>query len=259
MWSRNWTNSSKAFDAATSSARAMTGKDLFGRAFMDYHRGRGHKLYIERDDGFVDEQDVSQYFRGFDDFPECERRALAHAKGRVLDIGVGAGRVALYLQSRGSDVVGIDISDNMLEICRERGVKNLRKMSACDLKFKKDSFDTAVAFCNNFGLCGNMFSVMKMLERLHDIVKRDGLFLASSIDPLNTSKKAHLKYHEINRSRGRPPGQVTLRDKYRGQKDQWWDLLMVTSSELKELCDRTGWKLLKTYPGVMNVYVLKRV
>src|SRR5512136_502165 len=99
----------------------MTGKDLFGMAFMDHYKGKRHPLVLERDDGYLDEQDVSQYFRGFEDFPECEKRALAHARGKVLDIGVGAGRVTLYLQSRGLDVVGIDISDNMLRICKDRG------------------------------------------------------------------------------------------------------------------------------------------
>ena len=237
----------------------MTSTDLFGQAFVDYHMGRPHPLRLERDDGFVDDQDVSQYFRGHDGFPDCEKKALKHVKGRVLDIGVGAGRVALYLQSMGFDVVGIDISDNMLKICKDRGVMKLRKMSACDLKFKKGSFDTAIAFCNNFGLCGNMWSVMKMLERLHDIVRKDGIYLASSINPVRTTKKRHLDYHEFNRARGRPPGQVTLRDLYRGRKGQWWDLLMVTPSEMKELCDITGWNVEKTYRGVGDVHVLRRI
>lgn len=237
----------------------MASNDLFGQAFMDYHKGRPHPLKLERDDGYVDEQDVSQYFRGFEEFPECEQKALKHAKGKVLDIGVGAGRVALHLQSKGLEVVGIDISDNMLRICKDRGVKTLRKMSACDLKFKKGSFDTAIAFCNNFGLCGNMWSVMKMLERLHDVIRKDGMYLASSINPVRTKNKRHLNYHAFNRMRGRPPGQVTLRDIYRGSKGQWWDLLMVTPSEMKELCDLTGWKIEKVYKGVMDVYVLRRV
>lgn len=240
-------------------AADMTGKDLFGKAFMDFYKGRPHALKLERDDGYVDEQELSQYFNGYDDFPVCEKRALKHASGRVLDIGVGAGRVALHLQSKGFEVVGIDISENMLKICRDRGVKNLRRMSACDLRFKRNSFDTAIAFCNNFGLCGNMWSVMKMLERLHDIVRDGGVFLASSINPIRTTNMAHLRYHDINRARGRPPGQATLRDMYRGMKGQWWDLLMVTRPELKGLCDRTGWTIDRTYKGVMDVHVLRKI
>jgi hypothetical protein len=98
-----------------------------------------------------------------------------------------------------------------------------------------------------------------MLEKLHRIVKDDGLFLAESVDPTDTSKKYHLKYHQLNRDRGRPPGQVTLRIHYRGKVGGWWDLLLVTPAEMKQLCDETGWKILrKCTGGFMIVYVLKK-
>ena len=237
----------------------MSSKDLFGQAFTDYYEGRKYTLKLERDDGYVDSQTIGQYFQDFREFPAVERKALAHARGRVLDIGVGAGRVALYLQGKGLDVVGIDISDNAIDVSRRRGVLKLVKMSACDLKFRKNSFDTALAFCNNFGLCGNMEGVRGMLERLHEIIRKDGLFLAESIHPTRTNNRAHLKYHKMNIARGRPPGQATLREIYRGQKGDWWDLLMVRPGEMRELCENTGWTIERTYRGIPSyVYVLKK-
>jgi len=176
-----------------------------------------------------------------------------------LDIGVGAGRVALFLQSMGHEVVGIDVSDTVLEVSRLRGVRRLVRMSACDLPFPKNSFDTAIAFCNNFGLCGSMEGVQGMLERLHGIVTKDGLFLASSIQPRRTKQKAHLRYHKMNLDRGRPPGQVTLRQLYRGRKGEWWDLLMVTHAEMRQLCEKTQWRIERTYRGEMDVHVLRKV
>lgn len=237
----------------------MSSEDLFGQAFLDYYEGRKYALKLERDDGYVDEQNIGLYFQDFREFSTVERKALAHARGRVLDIGVGAGRIALYLQDKGLEVVGIDISDNAIDISRKRGVRKLVKMSACDLKFKKDSFDTALAFCNNFGLCGNMEAVRGMLKRLHGIIRQDGLFLAESIHPTRTSRRAHLRYHKINIARGRPPGQATLRGIYRGQKGGWWDLLMVRPEEMRELCEDSGWTIEKTYRGVPSyVYVLRK-
>ena len=237
----------------------MADKDLFGNALMDYYKGKKYVLSIERDDGHVDDQDSSFYFAKHDQFPESEKKALEFAKGRVLDIGVGAGRTALHLQSKGHEVVGIDISDGILELARLRGVKKLVKMSACDLKFKKDSFDTAIAFFNNFGLCGSMDGVAKMMERLHDIIRDGGVFLAESLNPLETNLRWHLNYQKRNIARGRPPGQVTLRNRYLGKKERWWDLLLLTPDEVKKLANKTGWKIESVCDGgTMHVYVLKK-
>jgi cyclopropane fatty-acyl-phospholipid synthase-like methyltransferase len=237
----------------------MPAKDLFGQAFLDFLGGKKYPSQIERDDGYLDNHVIGQYFNDYDDWPEQKRKALKHAKGRVLDIGVGAGRYSLYLQRKGMDVVGIDISDKALEVCRRRGVKKLRKMSACDLKFRKDSFDSAIAFGNNFGLCGTVEGVERMMRGLHRIMADDGVFLAESVHPTDTKKRAHLRYHKMNRARGLPPGQVNIRILYRGRKSGWFGLLMVTPDEMRQMCERTGWRIARIYRGKpMYVYVLKK-
>ena len=237
----------------------MTSKDLFGEALVDHFEGRIYPLSMERDDGYIDEQDMSFYFKEYDQFTESERKALEYVKGRVLDIGVGAGRTALYLQKRGVEVVGIDVSENALDLCRRRGVKKLVNMSACDLTFKKNSFSTAIAFFNNLGLCGSLDGVAKMMERLHGIIKDGGVFLAETVNPIDTDRRVHLTYHKSNIARGRPPGQVTLRERYRGRKGAWWDLMLVTPDEMRTLCSRTGWKIEQVCNGgYMQVYVLRK-
>ena len=237
----------------------MRDRDLFGQSFLDHLAGKKYKAVIERDDGYLEDHDICQYFQDYGDFWEAEKKGLRHAKGRVLDIGVGAGRTASYLQGKGLRVVGIDISDGALEVCKARGVRELRKMSACDLSFRRNSFDTAIAFCNNFGLCGSMEGVRDMMVRLHGIVKDDGVFLAESVHPTDTKKPAHLRYHKKNLARGRPPGQVTLRLRYRRMKGAWFDLLMVTPDEMRDLCTKTGWRISKTYEGgPMRLYVLRK-
>lgn len=237
----------------------MGDMDLFGQALMDHYKGKRYKLLMERDDGMMDEQNMFFYFRDFRKFPEAETKALKLAKGKVLDLGVGAGRAALYLQSRGCDVLGIDISDKALEVCRLRGVRRVRNMSMCDLRLPKDSFDSAIAFFNNFGLCGSKEGVASMMKRLHRIIKDDGVFLAESVDPTDTTKEIHLKYHQQNIAKGNPPGLVRLRTHYRGQTSGWWDLLLLRPSEVRELCDRTGWRVWRKYKGgPMIVYALKK-
>ena len=68
----------------------------------------------------------------------------------VLEVGVGTG-INLGLYPKDCTVTGIDFSDKMLEIARERverkGIKNARllQMDGADLKFADNSFDVVYA------------------------------------------------------------------------------------------------------------------
>jgi len=71
--------------------------------------------------------------------------------GRVLEVGVGTG-LSLPTYRRDLEIVGIDLSPEMLQKARERvaaegltNVTGLHEMDAGDLKFPDASFDTAVA------------------------------------------------------------------------------------------------------------------
>jgi methylase of polypeptide subunit release factors len=57
----------------------------------------------------------------------------AHFRGvrsAEVDIGCGAGRLALYLQARGHEVVAIDISPLAVKTCMKRGVHRLHFLYA---------------------------------------------------------------------------------------------------------------------------------
>jgi ubiquinone/menaquinone biosynthesis C-methylase UbiE len=82
------------------------------------------------------------------------RRQFRHANGRVLDVACGTGRNFRYL-SPGSEIVGIDISAEMLtharnELDRFELDGTVHQMDAQALDFPDDSFDTVIS---SFSTC----------------------------------------------------------------------------------------------------------
>ena len=85
-------------------------QDAFGHLLTDAAAGRRVIEVVERDDGCVFTGDPSYYLAPFRRWWPQERRAMRFVRGRVLEVGCGAGRVSLHLQERGLGVVGIDVS-----------------------------------------------------------------------------------------------------------------------------------------------------
>lgn len=166
---------------------------------------------IERDDGFLDTAMLS-YFAPVGRWPAVERRGLRWTRGRVLDVGVGAGRVALELQARGRDVVAIDISPGVVEVARSRGVRDVRLLGFEDVDASLGRFDTIIMYGNNFGLFATPAKARRQLERLRGLA---GRIVAASNDPYGTDDPAHLAYQARYRERGRMSGQLRLRVRYR--------------------------------------------
>ncbi len=207
--------------------------DAFGQMLRD----RADAEIVERDDGFVSVSKLA-YFAPVRRWFAVERRALRFVHGRVLDVGVGAGRVALELQARGRDVVGIDVSPGAVEVARQRGVLDVRMLAFEEVDASLGRFDTLVLFGNNFGLFGSPAKARRLLRRLRPLAKR---IVAGSVDPYGTSDPAHLAYHARNRARRRMAGQLRLRVRYRDLVDPWFEYLIVSPGEMLEIIDGTGW------------------
>ena len=194
---------------------------------------------IERDDGFITSAGLN-YFAPVRRWPAVERRALRYVRGRVLDVGVGAGRVALELQARGREVVAIDVSPGAVEVARNRGVSDVRLLAFEEVDASLGHFDTVVMYGNNFGLFGSRAKARRLLRRLRPFVAR---IVATSNDPYASEDLAHFAYHERNRGRGRMSGQLRLRVRYRDLVGPWFEYLIVSPDEMADIVESTGWQL----------------
>jgi SAM-dependent methyltransferase len=238
-------------------------RDIFGKALMEFWRGDYKTpLMIRRDDGYIEEERfVDILFSKYDKWDEFERRALEHVKGRVLDIGCGAGRHSLWLQEKGFEVVAVDVSPLAVEVSKSRGVRDCRVMDATNLSFSSNSFGTILLMGNNFGVAGDAKGTKRMFEKFCQMTSKDAIVIATSRNPATTDKLEHLKYHELNRKRGRPIGQVTIRFEYKGEVGDWFDLLLASPDEMEEICKPAGWRLARIFKNKDDMYatILRRV
>ena len=231
--------------------------DTFGLLLKAYYNGRKVFQVIERDDGYISTNSMKPYFTDYDDWWDTEKEAISYSKGKVLDIGCGAGRHSLYLQRQGYDVNATDISPLAIEICKLRGLKKTKVVSIENLDFKPNIFDTILMLGNNFGLLGNYQKAKKLLKKFYNFTTKDARIITDTLDPAITSIQAHLDYPKVNRDEGRMIGQARIRVRYDIYAGEWFDLLLVSQTEMIDILKGTGWQVKKFLdPNESHYYAL---
>jgi SAM-dependent methyltransferase len=238
-------------------------QDAFGREVYDYWRGdtRAREI-VERNDGYIDTGfGPKTYFATFKNWPIHERKAIRLARGRVLDIGCGAGRCLLYLQEKGHDVVGIDNSPLAVFVTRKRGAKKALVRSITQISPELGTFDTILMYGNNFGLFGSFSRARWLLRKMYHMTSKNARIIAGTTDPYQTTLPEHLAYHKRNRRRGRMSGQLRLRIRYFKYCTPWFDYLLASQDEVKQILDGTGWEIRRIFksPGLSYCAVIEKV
>lgn len=97
--------------------------------------------------------------------------ARVGAGSRTLDVATGTGDLAIALRERGSEVVGVDFAEKMLEIARRKapGIE-FRTGNALALDFADDEFDAATV---GFG-ARNFDDLDKGLSEMARVVRPGG-------------------------------------------------------------------------------------
>ncbi|MBU7009843.1 MAG: class I SAM-dependent methyltransferase [Theionarchaea archaeon] len=231
-------------------------RDAHGHALYDYFKDESGYVLVERDDRYINPTlSAGIYFTEYDEWPEYVKKALQYVRGTVLDIGCGAGRHSLWLQEKGFEVTGIDVSPLTVEVCKLRGLKKVEVLPIADITPELGVFDTIIMFGNNFGLVESFDKARWFLEKLQDITTERGRIIAESRDPYQTKVPEHLEYHEFNRKKGRMAGQLRLRTRYKKYMDPWFDYLIVSKEEMKGILKDTGWSVKKFIDGEDGMYV----
>ncbi|WP_106768724.1 8-oxo-dGTP diphosphatase MutT [Paenibacillus faecalis] len=90
----------------------------------------------------------------------------------VLEIGAGPGRDSLYFQQHGLDVTAIDMSEEMVRLCQQKGLHAI-VMDLYQLKFADEVFDAVYAM--NCLLHVPKSQIADVLAEIRRVMKPDGL------------------------------------------------------------------------------------
>ena len=157
-------------------------KDLFGTAILDYQTNNSpENISTETTISEADAMEVSYLFRSYKEMPKLEQEALQLAKGKILDVGCGAGSHSLYLQEKELEVTSIDISENAIKACALRGVKNAQVQNVLDSN-SNEKFDTILLLMNGTGIFGTLDQTSKYLQKLKSLLAPNGQILVDSSD-----------------------------------------------------------------------------
>jgi hypothetical protein len=122
-------------------------------------------------------------------------------------------------------------------------------------RFKPGCFDAILMLGNNFGLFGSFSKAKVLLRKLHKITSQNAVIIAESNDPYRTENPFHLQYQKTNHKRGRMPGQMKIRIRYMKYVGRWFDYLIVSKEEMKEILEGTGWKVRKFIASTSSSYI----
>lgn len=155
--------------------------DLFGKAILDFQTNTSPEdIVTETSISDSDTMSVAYLFRKYNEMPTLEQKAMQLSRGKILDVGCGAGSHALYLQEKGFDVTAIDISVDAIKTCKFRGLKKARVQNV--LEIENEKFDTIILLMNGTGIFETLAETSKYLQKLKSLLNPDGQILIDSSD-----------------------------------------------------------------------------
>lgn len=210
-------------------------KDILGQAISDYYNyQRDQILWVHDKHGPKVEMPIATYFRNEDKMPDLELAALDLCKGKVLDIGAGAGSHSLALEDRKIKVTAIDISPLAVEVMSMRGVSNALAQNIFLFQGKK--FDTLLLLMNGIGLCGNITGLRRFLVHAKKLIRPGGqlVFDSSDVAYLFEDDIPVLDHYY---------GEIECRYEYKKQKSDWFTWLYIDRNTLALVAEDEGWNM----------------
>ncbi len=230
--------------------------DIFGRAFKDFMSGKTDgEIFVSTSLSEAEVLPVAYFFRAFEDMPEWEKLVMERCRGRVLDVGAGAGSHALVLQNMGLDVCAIDVSAGAVEVMKKRGVKNAHCHNF--FQFQKKGFDSILFLMNGAGMAGTIEGLKNLLTHARKLLNPKGVIYLESTDLM-------YMFEDEDGSVLIPLGQnyygeLVYQLSYEGLDAEPFPWLFVDPDNLMDIAARCGMRAAIIYQGADHNYVAEIV
>lgn len=156
--------------------------DPLGQALLDHWQKQPTVPILAMSDT-VEEQEMPTelFFRSYSEMPELEQLALQNSKGRVLDVGAGAGCHSLWLKDHELDLVSLEISPGAVEVMKAQGLTHVVLADFIDWQTEL-TFDTILFLMNGIGLAGTLDGLEQLFEAIDRLLAPDGQVICDSSD-----------------------------------------------------------------------------
>ncbi len=216
--------------AAASAAASPPSWAPHGAALRDFLAGDlDAEVIVRAEDGEEDRTPARVFFRGPEEFSALDEAALDLCRGRVLDVGAGAGCHSLVLQARGLAVRALDVSPEAVEVMRRRGVRDVRCGDV--FSFSGERFDTLLILMNGIGLVGTLDGLDRFLRDVPRLLAEGGQILLDSFDPGPADPERPQEY----------PGEMRFQLEYRGLRGAFYDFVFLDLETLRRHAECAGW------------------
>ncbi|TKG93904.1 class I SAM-dependent methyltransferase [Puteibacter caeruleilacunae] len=230
-------------------------KDPLGLALTQFYKNRTAKDVLVSSDVAEDELlNPAYFFRAFESMPKIEQKALELCKGKVLDVGAGAGCHASYLEDNGYDVKAIDISPGCVDVMKQR---KLKQVQCIDInRLAPEKFDTLLLLMNGIGVAGTLKELPNFFKHLKQYIEPDGQIL------MDSSNLIYLYMNEdgsvdLDLMNSKYYGEITYQMKYSYVKGDPFNWLFVDEDHLVECAKEAGLTATKIMDGEHYDYLYK--
>jgi len=210
---------------------AMT--DPLGQAIADYYyKNNPARLWIHNTYGPKEEMPVAAYFRSADEMPALEHAALQLCRGKILDIGAGAGSHALWLQQQGAAITALEIAVPACDVMKQRGVQNIIQQDI--FTYTGEKYDSLLLLMNGIGLAGTLAGLRNFLQHAATLLHPGGQLIFDSSDVAYVYKDhfPDLKTYY---------GEIAYRYQYKRKKTDWFNWLYIDRYTLSAIALSEGW------------------
>jgi SAM-dependent methyltransferase len=226
------------------SAVTRTCWEPHARALLAFEQGDTDASILVVDDlGDSDSLPASWFFRDEHDLPPLERRALDFCRGRVLDLGAGAGCHTLALQKRGHPVCAVEILPELVELLRRRGVSDARAGSVFGAP--AGPWDTVLMLMNGWGLPETLAGLDRFLTGVGRLVSPGGRIVADSTDMRRFAAGWRMEGETrlAIREDGRYVGEIQFQLEFAGRRGDPFSQLYVDPDTLSAMAGPAGWEV----------------